>query len=861
MAGTNNSATSRKRAKLRNARQILVQHQDPAIDGGKLNVPEFLRARRFEISQLQSAMLKSRSAASKRAFQALPRSLRRRTASHNVKRMPKRLRDRARYEMLASDSSSSSSSSKTTSKQTLDKIGLVKSKKLRGYLRVKQRALTQSLKAQAKSAAVVPVPTEKAKQTEQAAASAAESTTTPTPTPVLAAPTLKFNKQATNELAAPPPGKTKYAHRQRTKTWLPTHVWHAKRAHLTSLWSFAIPTHPSLKAYRATHRAASRPGVAIAWDASYTASFILEAPDETLLIKTLACVTLGSYAHTDQLANGVRSWQGMAYEPSGAALAPVLVVWEPQQQQQQQQQQQPNTSYKALLRCHPAASVRLVSLLDHLRSLTKFEYHDFRYLLGSIDITGPRSLPALNAIFKLKPGDHKAALWNNIGCFSNSAALPSNVVIALEATDPRLSYPPHYSTTTTNNNNNNTNNNNDNNSSHTDFDPVQLIANWPDKTLVDPATPSIFDSSVINNSYINQPSQKSIDKRRAAATSNSTHLPFTNSDPTFPVLLLKTSPNSWTAIIPWGWVMPTWYSLQHLPGIRLGGLDQRHQLAFESGQLYFPTDYVGCSAALTTIEKEARQIRETWARKPLKKRISYRRALISKSTIDGSTLRVRGEIGSPFRCDWKYLWKIHGGVGDQKDPQDIEVEGLEETCAHQFLEESKKYTPKPNISNIQSFISDSLQAETQQVPHTYATFSNYAQSINTTVDPPTPTPNSPKPLLVTPVKIHCVTRGTPQPNARIYRIPPDQTKLWLASCASPGTPSPTCPDSSYLIGFVTSGAFNLRHASGTGVGAVATYIYNTQVSNKNSMLCLVRNVGSSVTRLAKISQIPLVNAY
>lgn len=88
-----------KRAKLFNTRTIRTEIADPSYKDGILSVPDFINARKFEIKSFEMSQLKTRSSASNRVFQNLPRVMRRRTASHNVKRVPKRLRKRALREM------------------------------------------------------------------------------------------------------------------------------------------------------------------------------------------------------------------------------------------------------------------------------------------------------------------------------------------------------------------------------------------------------------------------------------------------------------------------------------------------------------------------------------------------------------------------------------------------------------------------------------------------------------------------------------------------------------------------------------------------------------------------------------------
>ena len=95
-----NTAASRKRAKTYDARSLAVQTADAALSAtGELDVAAYVEAREFEIQSLEEGMRRSKSALTTRAFQKVPRALRRRTASHNVKRVPSRLRARAKREV------------------------------------------------------------------------------------------------------------------------------------------------------------------------------------------------------------------------------------------------------------------------------------------------------------------------------------------------------------------------------------------------------------------------------------------------------------------------------------------------------------------------------------------------------------------------------------------------------------------------------------------------------------------------------------------------------------------------------------------------------------------------------------------
>lgn len=98
--GSTGAGAARKRAKTFDARTLAVQSTDAALSAtGELDVAAYASARAFEIQALEEGMQRSKTALTTRAFQKVPRALRRRTASHNVKRVPRRLTARAKREV------------------------------------------------------------------------------------------------------------------------------------------------------------------------------------------------------------------------------------------------------------------------------------------------------------------------------------------------------------------------------------------------------------------------------------------------------------------------------------------------------------------------------------------------------------------------------------------------------------------------------------------------------------------------------------------------------------------------------------------------------------------------------------------
>lgn len=86
-------------SKFRDARTLATQTSSKAFKHGELDVDKFVKSREYEIRALEQGLARSKKALTKRAFQQVPKELRRRTASHNVKRIPKRLRERGTREV------------------------------------------------------------------------------------------------------------------------------------------------------------------------------------------------------------------------------------------------------------------------------------------------------------------------------------------------------------------------------------------------------------------------------------------------------------------------------------------------------------------------------------------------------------------------------------------------------------------------------------------------------------------------------------------------------------------------------------------------------------------------------------------
>ncbi|XP_055625873.1 ribonucleases P/MRP protein subunit POP1 [Toxorhynchites rutilus septentrionalis] len=86
-------------------------------------------------------------------------------------------------------------------------------------------------------------------------------------------PSRKYRRKTANLLK-------EYERRKRTNVWLETHIWHAKRFHMTAKWGYKIPYTPTRKVYRACYRATAKH--CLLQDTSYMGCIEICGPDETL---------------------------------------------------------------------------------------------------------------------------------------------------------------------------------------------------------------------------------------------------------------------------------------------------------------------------------------------------------------------------------------------------------------------------------------------------------------------------------------------------------------------------------------------------------------------------------------------------
>ncbi|GAB1311738.1 Ribonucleases P/MRP protein subunit pop1 [Madurella fahalii] len=875
---------SAKRVKFQDARNIRSQPSDAALEDGKLDLQKFLNAREFEIKALENSMRKCKAANATRVFQQVPRAMRRRTASHNVKRVPKRLRERARREMIE-DNTPTVEARKRRPRTTRARIRAETAKRL-GILAAKKRK----------------------KQLQKAAADGASATDgAAEPTAHTRAARPKIRRNMLNE---PPKAQSKFRKRQINKTWLPTHLWHAKRAKMTEpskpLWRFAVPLTPTEKCYRPTHRASGQKGVVV-WDMSYMSTIGLYGTTEgsERVLRALGLTQEGLWgARGQKWRAGVRKWTGILskqMKDSRRDIGPATIVWNPQAPAQSSGSSESNPTKKPqrqlFIRTHPSCFLELFQELLKLAKMQTPRLHieDLRFEVGSIELTGPGSTEALLGV--LQPyhvtseiRERHGEIFASLGGVTNPASLPKDALLAFSVKDPRLAYPPKRISIPSGN-------------THTAL--VETLTNWPVEEGLRP-----FDIFNRDRRYqaSRLPSQKAINRRKGANTPGEP-LQVTAADPPIPILLFASrsttdgqAQGTWTLLAPWKCISPIWYTLMHYPlstggNPRLGGLDEQRQIAFEHGAPWFPGDFPATDAGLSWEVEQRMKRKRDWDRRPKGRRIEWK-------SLDLGAGR-KGEIGDGLACDFEHLFgfatqpadtQISGAAEamDVDSPEPSGPEGATRPGRHPLAEirqmtktsfTSLLGSPNPDRPPANSIITVNLSFVARGVANTCARIyrlpSPRPKAANSEAQVPATDPCStqvgPLPSDLRDQWLRKLPLKAANPNTGKSRLSPRQMpqgvdmetrkKLLAQSLVAKELPyprpaanqldisgHPLCPDEDDLIGFVTAGAFSLSEGKGTAVGSIsASKALETlrETGSREGKLCIVRNAGESVGWLAR----------
>ena len=587
------SQLNKKKTRLYDSRNIKAQNNDASYDqkDTKLNVPEFLQSRKYEINAFELSQLKSKQALNSRCFQNLPRLMRRRAASHHISRIPKRLRAKALREMKGANAPSR----KVARGRNLYKL-LQRQKLLKVASRMKKERCTPGeiwtkCNIRAKHKEISKTLDQRWTPLEKKLNNSVGS----------------FDHTAVGFRALPPPISIRYGKRQLKFSWIPTHIWHAKRFKMSKRCHFQIPYTPTQKCFRLMNR--QNKYKAVCFDTSYRGTLSLTWTRDTAVpyfVGTLLNRTIAP----SSILTGKRSYNGLIYirkEP--VAFGCIYLSLE---------------SKVMFIQVQTDNYEKLVDSLKFfiLRDWPGIELTDCRYSLGSIDLLGPLSLQYLSKVLHLRdPSEELKTVWASLSSHSDNSLIPVGTTLSFEIYDPRLwTRPTKFPIK----------------NEQDIYDTVMLLNN---KCVADPKTlKSLFSPEGRYASYENQLSIKELGRIQSHGT------PFEKVlHSTIPLLLTKTEAQTWSLICPWYWTLPIWIQLVKIPGIKAGGLKQIYQFNFENNKPTYPYDYAWTDDGQKYNCMIGDLSRGTDAKKP-KKYIS-----LQKSEDRFSTLY------DAYTCDWHNL--------------------------------------------------------------------------------------------------------------------------------------------------------------------------------------------------------------
>lgn len=276
-------------------------------------------------------------------------------------------------------------------------------------------------------------------------------------------PSRKYRRRPANLLE-------EYNRRQRQNIWLETHIWHAKRFHMTERWGHRLPHAPCDKAFRACYKGSS--AHCLLQDTSYytpiqiTGTVKLIKETFAKVTSTVCGLSIGAMAYI----NGARQGTVHIYEVNSfpfGYIGKVQFIWVPSD----------STNKTLWLFVHPSQANLIKSvLMDAACGQNKDDYEtpnkrrklnitrsiQIKAMPSSFNrfrLTGPNSHAVLVQSLKCVNDDDgiknskwasmhkplhlkdKDEYWNSMSTASSPSQLPSHMVVGLVVKDPRLSRP------------------------------------------------------------------------------------------------------------------------------------------------------------------------------------------------------------------------------------------------------------------------------------------------------------------------------------------------------------------------------------------------------------------------------------
>ncbi|KAH9924259.1 POP1-domain-containing protein [Epithele typhae] len=802
---------------------------------GAVDVERFAEARAFEINAMHEAMQNARSSSTTRAWQQLPRHLRRRAASHDVRRVPLKLRDKAQAEMdpVKRKSLGRRNPKQGKARKVKRTTDLLRRQKDKAWLETHIWHSKRMHMEEMWGYRLAVTPTEKSFRPSHRASIHGSILHDASYYAVieLRGPEgiLRSTLHRCCDCQGPSPGAKRFLAGART---IETSVY----AYDKYPYDFIAP-------------------VTLLWRAEPSSSKSEQAPS----------ITRGQ-------GKGKGKKKGKEKEilnddtPLPGFEQRMRTIW---------------------IRVHPAVTEEVHKALRTSASfaleaakqkqgehIAEVEIADLREHFNMFDLVGPKASQVIKGALKPVEGDQRAdfkQFWSTLDQIQTAGSMPRGMVIGFTVHDPRLSFPPANIKL-----------------------QVQEGTNLSVGSTVFPS--GVLAQSQIWNEdtrlALRKPryQKKDIDSRRAELLVPGTPLKAERNDERIPVLLIQrsiepsapsadrdtsrlrltttTSIHGWTLVVPQGWGMPFFSSLTHT-GTRTGGQRECQTQTFEAGCPHFPRDFPACSAYADHAAAAADEARAFWERRPPAKRPNY------------AKLGTR----SPWRPDWRVVLGLEEPAPEPEPALDNdevfldaqrEVDATPTPAPAPFSEQAPP--PGPNTPRVEEWLlrGPDVPALLATVASMLNPASGLLVHLNQLRDKRGLLPLSARAEdmmrgALVHVGLKLCGRGCPDDMAVIYGVADDEAREWMTAEARRksgvvGLPegkdetelSQVAPDRDAVIGYITTGSFSLSLGEGHALGAIPFSRYLAlreqahRLRNGSNLLVKLRNRDETVCRAAYV---------
>jgi ribonuclease P/MRP protein subunit POP1 len=557
----------------------------------------------------------------RRAFQMLPRHLRRRAASHYVKRIPRKWSELREQAIREVEKIVMSTNTAPITPPTID----------RKTTPITSTTSTPSTTIASSAAAKEFEQRRRKRLRRYSYASKSGTRRHPKICQIHSGTSLKKHEYL------------RRMHRHGRCQWLETHIWHGKRMKMELKWNghCKVAIYPNDKNQRFLYRASINE--CVIHDSSYMDLVELVGDEDQLmdlLTRFVPQERLSNYDHPghSKYRYGTRVARCMFYHPDQfpqGAICPVDLLWRATHASMKRHRRM------IWIWVHPLAIDELAESIEHelssvhphddlVRSRVVLRRHDHRDLLR-FDLFGRKAHRILRDVLDVIPSEGAGDLWRTWRTWNFTPShFPHQAVLSLKVIDPRLLFPNKLRIRT---------------SSHPppppDGDSIEFTFDASATAMSD-----IWDESYRNRLRRHQLSEKQLNLRRERERQRRGRiyrLPVSEIDARIPILLWRQEcfEQGWVMIVPSGWGMGFWKSFIYAGAHACSLRDMQHH-AFENGIPYFPDDYIDTKSYQMETEHSMELLRNDHLRRPSAKRINYKSL----------------EIDSPFRIPFDQLVSI-----------------------------------------------------------------------------------------------------------------------------------------------------------------------------------------------------------